>query len=58
MALIEPYLQNSDDNEIRDILNSHMTDMDTGEEKRIFMKMSICDGEAEFPSHKTTDGRL
>ena len=39
MALIEPYLQNSDDNEIRDILNSDMTDMDKDEKERMFMKM-------------------
>lgn len=39
MALIEPYLQNSDDNEIREILNSDMTDMDKDEKERIFMKM-------------------
>ena len=36
---IEPYLQNSDDNEIRDILNSDMTDMDKDEKERMFMKM-------------------
>lgn len=39
MALIEPYLQNSDDNEIREILNSDMTDMDKADKERMFMKM-------------------
>ena len=39
MALIEPYLQNSDDNEIREMLNSDMTDMDKDDKKRMFMKM-------------------
>lgn len=39
MALIEPYLQNSDDNEIREILNSDMTDMDKDDKERMFMKM-------------------
>ncbi len=39
MALIEPYLQNSDDNEIREILNSDMTDMDKDDKQRMFMKM-------------------
>lgn len=39
MALIEPYLQNSDDNEIREILNSDMTDMDKDDKQRMFMKL-------------------
>lgn len=39
MALIEPYLQNSDDNEIREILNSDMTGMDKDDKQRMFMKM-------------------
>ena len=39
MALIEPYLQNSDDNEIRELLNSDMTDMDKDDKERMFMKM-------------------
>ena len=55
--LIEPYIQNSDEDEIQKEFATDMTDMDKDEMERMFMKM-LSTMMKKVPSHKTTDGSL